>query len=376
MANDICDFFHEKVNKIRTELCELRQQLHSQDVEVPVTHLPNESCLCSFSPVSAIDVKKIIMSSKNKTSALDPIPTSLLKEIIDTLLPVITEMINLSFSSSHVPSCWKLAAVIPLLKKILLGFENFTNLRPVSTLPFVSKIAEKIASKQMKTHKSQNNLNEKFQSSYKEGHSTETALIRIHNDLLTDIDKKQAVFLVLLDMSAAFDTVDHAILLTRLETRFGICDAALQWIKSYLSNQRMYVAVDGVQSLQCVQDCNVPQGSVCGPTFFCDYTSPIADIFEKHHIPFHLYADDTQIYVPFSLKDEEKTREKLELCIKEVRSWLCANYLKLNDTKTDFIILGSKYDLCKVKTSEICVGNETIGISKQIKNIGAFLINN
>ncbi len=135
-----------------------------------------------------------------------------------------------------------------------------------------------------------NNLQEKMQSAYKTMHSTETALIRVHNDILCAIDNRQAVVLILLDLSAAFDTVDHSVLLTRLSSRFGICGSALAWIKSYLSNRKQCVHIQGVSSSSRNLSCGVPQGSVLGPLLFTAYTSPLGDIIRRHNMEFHLYA--------------------------------------------------------------------------------------
>ena len=216
-------------------------------------------------------------------------------------------------------------------------------------------------------------FNEKMQSAYREGHSTETALIRIQNGVLRSIDSKRCVFLVLLDLSAAFDTVDHRILVTRLSDRFGVRGSALQWIESYLSERKQFVVVNGTRSHEHSLDCNVPQGSVLGPGLFGDYSSPIGDIFRKHGIDFHLYADDTQVYVSFPADDEAQALSKLEACIAEVRLWMAKNYLKLNDEKTDFVILGSKHNLKKVTTSHVTIGDAKIKPSDCVKNIGASL---
>ena len=285
----------------------------------------------------------------------------------------ITKIINLSLKSAQVPSCYKVASVIPLLKKIFLDPEVLKNLRPVSTLPFVSKTLEKVAGKQLQSHKQKDKLNEKMQSAYREGHSTETALLRIQNDLLQAMDKRQCVYLVLLDLSAAFDTVDHSILQCRLSERFGVNGSALKWVASYLESRKQFVVVNGTRSEEHTLDCNVPQGSVLGPGFFGDYTSPIGDIFRKHEIGFHLYADDTQVYLCFPPDQENSARQKLELCIAEVRSWMARNFLKLNDEKTDFMVVGSKYHLSKVTTSHITIGDSHISDSEFVKNIGAVL---
>ena len=117
---------------------------------------------------------------------------------------------------------------------------------------------------------------------YKEDHSTETTVLKIQNDVLKTIDNQKCVFLVLLDMSAAFDTVDHGVLLNRLSDRIGIKGKALDWIASYLHERKQFVVIDGKKS--------IPQGSVLGPGMFSDYESPVGDIFCRQNIPFDLYA--------------------------------------------------------------------------------------
>ena len=327
--------------------------------------------LTVFDPATEEEIHKIIMSSASKSCGLDPIPTFLLKKCIHVLLPVITKIINLSFAMARVPACFKLAAVIPLLKKVFLDPEVFKNLRLVSTLPFLSKTLERAAGKRMKVHKDTKKLNEKNQSAYREGHSTETALVRIQNDVLRAIDTKRCVFLVLLDMSAAFDTVDHSVLLNRLSNRFGIQGLALQWIESYLGDRKQFVLVHGTKSDLQKLDCNVPQGSVLGPGLFGDYSSPVGDIYRDHDVDYHQYADDNQAYLSFSIGEEEVMLHRLERCIHDVRLWMATNYLKVNDEKTEFIILGSKHNLAKVKTTEISVGESAVHASTSVKNIGA-----
>ena len=287
------------------------------------------------------------------------------------LLLVITKIINLSFQSATVPVSYKIAAVIPLLKKILLDPEVFGNLRPVSTLPFLSKTMERVAGKRITDHKDEHNLHEIMQSAYRGDHSTETALVKIQNDVLRAIDQQRCVFLVLLDMSAAFDTVNHSILLNRLSNRLGIQDKALDWIASYLQDRKQFVILNGKKSSVHNLDCNVPQGSVLGPGLFSDYNSPVGDIFRRHGIQFHLYADDTQVYLSFDPRDEDKAKSRLEKCINEVRVWMAQNSLKLNDSKTDFVIFGTKSNLAKCSTSSVTIGDCDIESSDCVKNIGA-----
>ena len=131
----------------------------------------------------------------------------------------------------------------------------------------MSKILEKVVSKRLAVHKESNNLRDKFPSAYHSFHSTEIALVCIQNDLLKALDDKKWCFLVMLDLSAAFDTVDHSILITRWAGRFGIRGSALEWIKSYLHERGQFVTIKGCSSDTKKLDCNVPQGSVLGPDF-------------------------------------------------------------------------------------------------------------
>ena len=376
LCNSIVTFFSNKIKKIENQLKEVQSKRYSNidTCFVQSSSVNENSILRSFYPVSEEKIRKLISSSASKSCILDPIPTYLLKECLDTLLPIITRIINLSLQSCTVPDSFKTAAVTPLLKKASLDPNCFQNYRPVSNLPFLSKILEKVVLDQINTHKSINNLNEKFQSAYRKYHSTETALLRINNDLLQSMDKKQCCFLVLLDLSAAFDTVNHNTLLNRLSHRFGIKDDALAWITSYLENRSHFVTINNARSAPVLQHCNVPQGSVLGPTFFSDYISPLSNIFNKWGVSFHSYADDTQIYIPFQPGvNEDEVINRLTRCIHEVRIWMAENFLKLNDDKTDFILIGNKFFLSKCKTKYLTVGDHCVPVSTSVKNIGASL---
>ena len=151
-------------------------------------------------------------------------------------------------------------------------------------------------------------------------------------------------------MFAAFDIVDHGILIHRLSDRLGLHDKALQWVESNFKDRKQFVIVDGSKWEEQQLDCNVPEGSVLGPRFF------VSDIF----ITYHLYANDTQVYVPFHPEEEAEVLEHLTRCLQEVRLWIATNYLKLNDSKIDVIILGSKHNLKSLRTSDITIMDEII----------------
>ena len=179
---------------------------------------------------------------------------------------------------------------------------------------------------------------------------------------------------MLLDLSAAFDTVDHPILLHRLSSVFGIQDQALAWVESYLHQRKQFVNISGTHSKEIVQTCNVPQGSVLGPTFFSDYVVPLVHVFEKWNISYHSYADATQVYISFSPdSDEIEARHAQESCLADVRLWMAANFLKLNDDKTDFLLIGNKYNLPKVESTCITIGQTDVNNSAFVKNIGAVI---
>ena len=152
------------------------------------------------------------------------------------------------------------------------------NYRPVSNLPFVSKIVEKVVASRLNTHMAQNSILEPSQSAYRKHHSTETALLRVQNDILQAIDRKKCVMLLLLDLSAAFDTIDHEILLQRLRVSGGVCGTALAWFRSYLSCRTQSVKILNTTLKPRLLRYGVPQGSVLGPLLFTLYSGPIAPI--------------------------------------------------------------------------------------------------
>ena len=300
-----------------------------------------------------------------------------MKQCLDVLVPIITRIVNKSFSTATVPTSFKLAAIIPILKKANLIPDILKNFRPISNLSFVSKILEKVASIQLLSHKDHFSLREKFQSAYREWHSTETALLRIHHDLLLALDNKQCVFMAMLDLSAAFDTVSHEKLLSRLSTSLGITDLALEWLKSYLTGRRQFVSIKGYKSKEHLKTCDVPQGSILGPNLYEDYSAnPIGSIFRKHNISYHIYADDTQAYICFNENNKERVLNQLEKCLDEVRMWMAANWLKLNDDKTEFIVFGSKKSLNNCKISSIKIGESGVERVSSVKSIGAHLDSN
>ena len=262
-AKSFSPFFQEKIKTIRQEFNDdpldmtenFTSSVHSSDM------------LSSFYALSEDQILKLIRESKSTTATVDPAPTKLVLEFTDVLLPVFQKIVNLSLTSGTLPIAFKKAVVKPLIKKPNLDPEVLGNYRPVSNLPYLSKIFERAVANQLQAHLDTNDLHVKFQSAYRRGHSTETALLRILNDLLVMIDGGNNAVLVLLDLSAAFDTLDHTLLLQRLHAEIGLDGSALDWFSSYLSWRSHQVLVGHALSAETPL-CGVPQGLVLGPLLF------------------------------------------------------------------------------------------------------------
>ena len=216
------------------------------------------------------------MFSSNGTCNLDPIPTTLLKSCIDSLIVPITNIVNKSLKEGVFPSAFKTAHMIPLLKKPSSDKNDLKNYRPVSNLSFISIVVEKVVASRLLTHVELNDLSNPNQSAYKKNHSTETTLLKITNDISTNMEKKRVTVLTLLDLSAAFDTIDHAALLKLLSSWFGISGIALDWIQSYLYDRGQTVKIGENLSDSYTIKFGVPQGSVLGPIIFTLHTTPLS----------------------------------------------------------------------------------------------------
>jgi len=268
-----------------------------------------------------------VRSLNNKQCDVDPLPTWLLKNNIEYVAPFITRLFNQSLASGQVPAVFKSAYVVPRLKKPDLDHDDVKNYRPISNLPVLAKLLERIVAKQLVDYLNLHGLMPRLQSAYRSGHSTETALIKVTSDILRILDNGDLATLALLDLSAAFDTVDHDVLLRRLRVSYGLTGVALQWFTSYLLGRTQHIRYAGRCSDESLVKYGVPQGSVLGPILFILYTADLVPLIERHGLTPHLYADDTQVVGSCHPSDPLSLYRRLEVCLADVAGWMSSNRL-------------------------------------------------
>ena len=244
---------------------------------------------------------------------------------------------------------------------------------------YVSKVTEKACLRQFEDHMDNNHLRPDYQSAYRKGYSTETALLKLTNDILRKMDKQSIVVLCAMDLSAAFDTVDHDILLSVLNRTFNVDDTALQWFNSYLRPRALKVNVNDIYSSVRDLHFSVPQGSCAGPVLYTVYASTMGQQIEQYPSTLLGYADDHCVYDCFkagNIAAELATIDQLEACLDTVKSWMQMNRLKMNDSKTEVIYFGNQVQLDKCVSNSISVGQEVVDRSPCIKYLGAYLDSN
>ena len=273
-------------------------------------------------------------------------------------------------TQSHLPNSQCHALVTPRLKKANADPADPKNYRPISNLTFLSKVLERLVCQQLVAFLDQNKLLPSLQSAYRRGRSTETAVVKIISDILLAADRGEVTLLGLLDLSAAFDTVDHDILSDRLSKSFGIRGMVLAWIKSFLQDRSQTVVFNNQSSNKSAVSCGVPQGSVLGPILFLLYTADVIEIAKLHDVNVHSYADDTQLYVHTQVNQFAEQSAKLTTCITDIETWMTSNRLKLNTDKTQFTVLGTRHQLSKMTATTVLVKTNEIGISDDVTCLG------
>ena len=362
-VDDFNNYFQDKIDKIRSNFKPSRKESTQNNF---LGHT-----LTTFEPTTIEELMEIIKGTEIKSSANDPLPAYLVKENINLLIPHLRTIVNLSLSSGSMDGA-KLAHITPLAKNVGLDREDLKSYRPISNLTFVGKLIERVVLRRLNNHLDCSYLNVPWQSGYKKSHSTETLLLRVVNDLLIASEENKATVVMLLDLSAAFDTVDHNVLINILENEIGITGSALKWFRSFISGRCQKVKIGQHESAEITIRFGVPQGSVLGPVLFNIYIRSLYKSVQELKFLIHGYADDHQIYNSYNKTSEYSIMaNQIPDCFSRVSEWMSNHYLQLNPTKTELIVFGSPSMLNSLKIHGVLLpGGVCIRLSPVVKNLG------
>ena len=365
LASEFNIFFTDKIKNIRSQM--------NHEFEPEFNNFVGHT-LSEFKPTDCEEIRRIIAETGIKTSPEDILPCQLIKENLDILIPVMVSLVNNSLRNGSMDGL-KSADIVPLLKGDALDPNVLKNFRPVSNLHFIGKIVERVVLKRLNEHLKANNLNISEQTAYKKHCSTETLLVRLTNDILIASDSKSATVVLLLDLSAAFDTVEHGLLLNILEKEIGLSGVVLKWFKSFLTTRTQKIRLGNAVSEEIVIIFGVPQGSVLGPVLFNIYIRSIYSLVKSIGFSIFGYADDHQILKTFKPKSQHLClTEDLSLCFYLIQQWMTKYYLQLNASKTQVILFGPPGVLKLVPIGGIflCQGI-TIRFVSTVKNLGTLM---
>lgn len=367
LANTFNDFYSDKVLQIRSKIplsnlaCDYRQNFNGVVIE-------------SFTPTTVDELRLIIKNWEIKTCTLDPLPGSILKDILEDLLPYLCDLVNKSLTTGSVEGV-KDCVIIPLLKKAGLDPETLKNYRPVTNELFISKLTEKVVYLRIFDHMTINRLHSKYQHGYKKFHGTETISLKLVNDVLIGFETNSATIVLLIDLSAAFDTVDITKLLNILEKDIGIKGIALAWLKSFLTGRTQRVKIENSLSDFLPVLFGVPQGSVLGPLLFNIYASSLSLVIKNLGFSTSGYADDNNASNTFALTFQYNIiTEQLPNLVAQIHEWMNSFFLKMNPDKTEIIMFLPQH-LRDVHTINGCIfpDGTCIRFANFVKNLGFIL---
>ena len=319
----------------------------------------------SLPPITAEELVNTVDQLRDSSPGHDGIPIMIIRKVLTCILPVLLHLCNTSFSTGVFPDQLKIAKVVPIYKA---GDKTlYSNHRPISILPAISKLLEKIMYKRVIQFCTNNNIITKDQYGFQSGKSTETALTSYSRDILSAFDDQLYTISVFLDLSKAFDTVDHNILLKKLD-HYGMRDNVYKWFQSYLSDRQQFVVYKKSKSDKQIISFGMPQGGTMGPLLFILYVNDLVN--SNRLFNSILFADDTTLYASHSNLNTLVHLVNTEL--NNVHSWMIANKLTLNIDKTKYIIHHRKKkrppDIDAIK-----IGNVNITEVENIKFLGVIV---
>ena len=328
-------------------------------------NIPYQPTQMELENTSAFEVFKVINSLKNKSCPVSSYPVKVLKYISDIISPILADIMNISFSTGTFPDLLKVARVVPVYK----GGEKTdpNNYRPISILPIISKIFERIAHTQLQKYFDNHNLLTDCQYGFRKGRSTTKAVLDNLQYIYENLDIGSTVISVFLDFSKAFDCIDHEILLTKLDL-YGVRGVTGQWFKSYLSRRSQYVSIDKKSSNFAGVSHGVPQGSILGPLLFLIFINdfPSCNPFFR----FTLYADDSTLTCKFPNSNPDIIKNTLSVELNKVNKWLENNKIKINYDKTKFIIFNYRKS---IDVNSLTIGNNQISRANAVKFLGIYI---
>ena len=300
--------------------------------------------------------------SSSKAVGLDEIPIVAVRKCFDVIGPILLHIINFSIVTCSFPTSWKDACVVPLFKSG--SHDTPSNFGPISLLSVLSKLCEKTVCGQLTSYLSENHILAESQFAYRKGHSTEDALLVTIDWIARQVENGRVASMVSLDLSKAFDSVDHPVLLRKLQW-YGIDP---RWFRSYLSDRRQVVR-GGTLFLPLTH--GVPQGSLLGPILFSIFTNDLPSYLS--HGSIISYADDTQLLDSEAPENFRllKIRQEATLCL--VQAYLTSNSLKMNPSKTTLLLVGTPQSLKKVTSFSLEVSGHTLTQSTSVKMLGVVI---
>lgn len=372
LATDFSAFFSDKLARTRQAISVGLQA--TRGFMFPRTSYSGPT-LDEFLFVTVDEARKAIISTAVKSSPLDILPSRLLRDCADVFAPIMGHMANLSFTQGTFPEAFKMAQVLPLLKKPGMDKDELANYRPISNLPTVSKVLERLALNRLRPQMLESPLYNELQSAYRKCHSTETALLHMLNGVYSAVDSKHAALLVALDISAAFDTIRHSLLLTRLETDYGVHSTVLSWLHSYLTGRQQFVKLGRHSSTTSPCIAGVPQGSVLGPLLFTAYVAPIGRVIKSFNIGYHQFVDDTQLFIAVDTSDTSASLCRMTDCSNAVQRWFLENDLLLNGNKSETVMIGTTAQLKSVDAAAttVSIAGASLPVSRELKSLGVIL---
>ena len=355
----------EVANRFNNFFAEVGSKLADKVPHVPASDenaTSNDSF--EFTHINNTDVLDIIHKLKNtKSVGLDDISVLALKMCALEITPSITYLINLSLQSGTFPKQWKRAKVIPIHKSG--DKESPSNYRPISILPCVSKILERVVQRQIISYLHKNDILSSAQSGFRPLHSTITTLLKVTDDWLHAMDRKEYTGAVFIDLKKAFDTVDSDVLIKKLNM-IGINGTSCLWFKNYMSDRICRTLVNNELSSESKVTCGVPQGSLLGPLLFIIYINDLVDCVKICKI--QLYADDTVLY--FSHTSVQNIQSALNSDLQNVYRWICQNKLSVNCEKTVCMLFGDKHLLSKNNVLTVSLHNNPLNQVRKFKYLG------